>query len=180
MAAVAAISKVLLVDADSWRVRKEIGGLRSPAVITIGASAVLAFARFGPQAFVDPRGAVRFILVGFYGWVALSGAIWWLGRRAGSETAFTPVMGVIGRAHMPLLIVAVAIQMASVTLDLLGPARWVAVFAAVVWMPVMLVTASNTAFGFVGARSLRVISGPYLVWLVTIGGFEYRQLAHLL
>ncbi len=180
MAAVTAVARVLRLDPATWS-RFARSGSASAALVTIGAYALLAFDRFGVQGIIEPRATVRMLLAGFYGWLWLAGASWLVARLAfGPGAGFSPVFRLYGRAHLPLLVVGMTLQVSTVFLQTLGPGLWVGAFAVLFWMPALLVAATRTAFVVDGRTALLVIVGPYLVWLVVVGRYLENQLGHLL
>lgn len=174
-------ARILRVDQESWKILTVTGTFAGSALVAVGAYAILAFDRFGIQGVVEPRATVRLLLVGFYGWLWLAVAAWLIGRLAlGSEARFTTVFRLYGNAHLPLVFVAIAIQVFSVVGQTLGPAMVVAALALLIWMPAMLTAATRQVLDRDRPRAVLVIAGPYLVWLLTVGRYLLSQLGHLL
>lgn len=170
----------------AWE-RDEPVDLRRAAVLVVGGWVVMAWSRFGPQAFVGPRSAVRFILVGFYAWLALAVLVWlagrWLADRAEArddEVGLLRVVQLTGQAHRPVVVLGLVIQFAAVLLQITGPGLVLAVAAFGLWMPAMLVATTASAFDLSPRRASLVVAGPYLAWLATAGRFLERQVGHLL
>ena len=184
----------------AWeRDRDEPVDLRRPAIMVVGGWVIMAWSRFGPQGFVGPRSAVRFILVGFYAWLALAVLIWlagrWLTDRAEpadpvhrvDRSAVSPdgvgllrVVQLTGHAHRPVVVLGLVIQFAAVLLQITGPGLVLAVAAFGLWMPAMLAATTAAAFDLSPARATVVVALPYLAWLATAGRFLERQVGHLL
>lgn len=181
MATLTSTARLLRLDADTWRNLASTGSFAGAALVAIGAYALLAFDRFGVQGVTDPRATVRLLLVGFYGWLWLGGAAWLIARFAlPSGAAFPVVLRLYGNAHLPIVIVGIAIQIFAIVAQMLGPALVVAGFAFAFWMPAMLVGATRELFGLDTRRAVIVIGGPYLVWVVIVGRWLTTQLGHLL
>ena len=89
--------------------------MMSAVLLAMGTYAVFVFDRFGMQVMTAPRGAVRMLLIGFYGWLWLAGAAWVIARfRTGRAQSFAVGFRVAGYAHLPLMLVAIAIQIFSI------------------------------------------------------------------
>ena len=175
------LSRWLRLDEPTWDHWTRFTTVGSAAILAVAAYAVLAFDRFGTQGLFEPRGAVRFVLVGFYGWVGLSGATWTIGRvRLRTQAPFSDVLRLFGHVHFPLLLLAIIIQGLSVAFRLLGPAMWGAAFTVVFWMPALLTIATRRALSIDSKTAALIVSGPYVVWLVVVGNYLQTQLGHLL
>lgn len=149
--------------------------------MVLGAYLVFAFDRFGTAAFFEPRAAVRMMLIGFYGWMWLVGAMWLIARAAfGSTGSPSPLVPLVGHAHLPLLVLAVFIQFTSGFAGGTGPGFWLALFAGGLWMPAMLVAAASNFARLTLPQSLVAGGLPYLVWVVVVGRILWTQLEHLL
>jgi hypothetical protein len=85
-----------------------------------------------------------------------------------------------GQAHVPLLFLALFIQLVSVTLSFTDAALWPALFVGVFWMPAQLVHAVAAASGLRLRRAVLVAAGPYLGWAAVVGRHLWGQLGHLL
>ena len=145
-----------------------------------GTYLLLAFNRFGWPDFAW-RATVRFLLIGFYGWLGLAAMTFVLGRVVSERSgSFPTLFRLVTHAHLPLLLVGVVIQVAAVSLDVTGIARWPALFAGLFWMPAMLTTAL-CAWGEMQRRSAVVVAGvSYLGWAALVGRHLWFQLEHLL
>lgn len=175
------VARALRLDASTWRRMAAMATPAGAALIVGGTYFVFAFDRFGMQGFVEARATVRMMLVGLYGWLWLAGAFWLI-ARGGFGYLGTPrrIAPFVGHAHLPLLLVAIFIQVVSITLTVTGPARWVALFAGGFWMPAMLVSATITVTGLTVRRALVVVGVPYLAWVAVVGRSLWTQLGHLL
>jgi hypothetical protein len=181
VATLTAPARLLRVDRATWVRYDAVGGLGSAVLITMGAYAILAFDRFGIQGLLAPRATVRILLIGLYGWLWLAGVAWSVGRLVlATQAPFATVFRLYGFAHLPLLLVAITIQVVSVALRVLGPSLAVALLGVVVWMPALLVSASRQAFELDTRPAFLLIAGPFLLWLVVVGGVLTAQLGHLL
>ena len=181
MATLTATAKLLRLDPDTWRNLAATGTFAGSALVAIGAYGILAFDRFGVQGITDPRATVRLLLVGFYGWLWLAGAAWLIAQVAvGSIVGFPRVLRLYGNAHLPLVVVAITIQIFAVFAQALGPALVVGVFSVLFWMPAMLTGATRQAFGVETKRAMVIVAGPYLIWVLTAGRWLFSQVGHLL
>ncbi len=180
-ASASTLVRVFRLVQETWRTLAATGTLGGAALVTIGAYAIFAFDRLGIQGVVDPRATVRLLLVGFYGWLWLAVSAWAIGRVVlGAAAALAAVMRLYGNAHLPLVFVAIGIQVFSVVARTQNPALVIAVLASLVWMPAMLVAATRVVFDLQPRKAALVVVGPYLVWLLTVGRYLVAQLGHLL
>lgn len=148
--------------------------------MVLGTFLLLAFNRLGwpDSAF---RATTRFVLIGFYGWLGLTLATFVVVRLAFRRSGpFTTLLRLVAHAHLPLLFVAIVMQLMSVSLDITGLARWPAVFAGVFWMPAMLTAALCPWADLTRPQAALSAAAPYLVWAATVGRFLWYQLDHLL
>ena len=111
----------------------------------LGAYLMFAFDRFGwPDFAVQPT--ARFLLAGFYGWMWLALASWMLGRAVGgSREPPAAILRLTGHAHLPLLLIAVLIQVVSVMANATNVLAVPALLMAVVWFPGLLAQAVAAA-----------------------------------
>ncbi len=181
MAAVTAMGRWLRLDEASWSRYARLGTIWNAVVITLGAYALLAFDRFGIQGVVAPRAPVRMLLTGFYGWVGLGLGIWLMARvKLGTSASPATVIRLVGRAHIPLLLVALTIQVLAVSFLVFGPALWLALFSIGVWIPAMLLAATRKALTLDARTAALMAIGPYLLWLLIVGRYLELQVGHLL
>lgn len=144
----------------------------------------MAWNRFGPQVLAGPRASTRFILVGLYGWLGLAFLLWLVARmtidRQVGPSQLLQTVQFTGHAHLPLLVVGFVVQFVVVLMGVSGPGSVAAVFAVVVWMPLLLVAAVRHIHAISAPRSLAIVVLPYALWLLTAGRFLYLRLGHLL
>lgn len=175
------VMRALRLDDVTWARLAAVASTASASLMVIGAYALLAFDRFGVQGVIEPRGAVRMLLAGFYGWMGLAAGSWLIARRVyGGPAPFLPVVRLFGHAHLPLLLIGITIQVAAGWLQVLGPGLAVGIFGLAVWMPALLVTAVATALDLDRRSAAFVVAGPYLVWLAVVGRYLESLLGHLL
>lgn len=121
------------------------------------------------------------MLVGFYGWLFLAGASWLIARfRYNADAGFLTAVRLYGFVHLPLMALAVVVQVLSVSLRLFTPAGLLAILVVVVWMPALSIAAGRQAFGLDVDRAALVGLVPYVVWLATAGVWMFGQVGHLL
>lgn len=174
------LSRALRLDLGTWRWLESEASLAGAGLVVLGGYLMFALDRFGWPDF-SPRATVRLMLTGFYGWMWLGVALWVLVRLAsGSFGPLAPFVRLVGHAHLPLLLVAIFIQVVSVMLRLPSLARWPALFAGVFWMPAMLAGAVAASADVRLPRALLIVTVPYLVWVAVVGRILWRQLGHLL
>lgn len=176
----AVVSRTLRLDDATWRRVSAVATTQGAALLVLGSYLVLALSRFGMQGLFEPRAAVRMLLTGAYGWMWLVGATWAIARVGfRSPIAVRSLFPVIGHAHLPLLLVAIFIQFVSVSLAVLGPARWAAVLAAV-WIPAMLIAATRNATRLSLRDSVVAAGLPYVAWAAVVGRTMWIRVEHLL
>ncbi len=180
MGTVSRIAVALRLDDFRWYwLESEATRLGSSALV-LGTFLLLAFNRLGWPDFAL-RATTRFVLIGLYGWLGLALATWWLVRLAYRRADSLPTLfRLVAHAHLPLLFVAIVMQVTSVSLDIGGLARWPAVFAGVFWMPAMLAAALCAWADLKRHQAVLSAAVPYLVWAATVGRFLWNQLDHLL
>ena len=175
------VARLLRFDSGTWRGHVAEGSLTSAVLVAMGAYAILAFDRFGVQGVMSPRGTVRMLLTGFYGWLWLAVAAWLLGRWIfTTDASFGTVFRLYGYAHLPLLVLAIAIQIFAVFAQVLGPSMVIGIFVGLFWLPTMLVAATRQALDLDWIKAAAIVAGPYLVWLLIVGRSLYTQVGHLL
>ena len=175
-----AAARWLRIDGPSWD-RIDVSARMSTAAVNgIGAYLLLAFDRFGFQGFQSPRGPTRLLLIGVYGWLGLSAAMWLVARWRGRDAEFVTVFRFVGYAHMPLLLVGIVLQMTAITLRWFGPGLIASIFALGFWFPALLVAGVRKATGTHWPEALFVVAAPYGVWLATVGVVLFVQLGHLI
>lgn len=125
-------------------------------------------------------GPLRLVLVGFYGWLGLAGGVWSVARYRRIDADFAQVFRLVGDAHMPIMLVAITLQLAAISLRLFGPGLAVATFTTLFWLPALLIGAIRKAYSTGLRQAAVIVAGPYLVWLASVGVTLYIQVGHLL
>jgi hypothetical protein len=173
-------ARALRLDEDSWRWLVDEAKLGGATLIVVGAYLVLAFDRFGWPDFAL-RPTARLVLTGVYGWVGLALAGWAVTRSvSGAHSGPTMFIRLTGHAHLPLLLLAILIQVVSVMSNVTSIARWPTLFVGLFWFPALLTNAVAGASGLDRARASAVVAVPYLLWAAAVGRLLWRQLGHLL
>ena len=181
MAAVAATARLFRSDTASWSRLTVTSTLPGAAVVVLGSYLLLAFDRFGLQGFTEARATIRMLLTGVYGWLGLAVGAWLIARFAWQkEPSLEPVVRLFGHAHIPLLVVAAAIQFISVTLQTTGVVLWVALPAVLLWMPAQMLAAARVSLDLERPQAVLAVLGPYVAWVVIVGRWLETQLGHLL
>lgn len=173
-------ARILRVDESTWRGLSIWATHLGAALVVLFAYLIFAFDRFGwPDSALRPT--ARFMLTGLYGWIGLTIVAWLIARLlfAASGSPFSMIR-LTGHAHLPMLLLAVFIQVMSVTLDITNVARWPALFAGVFWMPAMLVNAVAVSTDLNRPRAAAALAVPYMLWVAVVGWPLWRQLRHLL
>ncbi len=163
----------------------EVDELSRPVMIVVAAWVVLAWGRFGSQAFVGMRAYSRFVLVGVYGWLGLTAVLWLIARRRSrsSEGGDEHDLGIrrllikVGQAHQPLVAGALILQFLQVAPhSVLNTAIG---YVMVAWMGPQLVAAVASF----ERRSILAVVAPTLaawsLWLATVGWYLEMRLGHL-
>lgn len=174
------ILRALRLDGFTWYwLESESTTLGSAALVT-ASFLLLASNRFGwPDAAW--RATTRFLLIGAYGWVGLTLVAFVIVRLVADRSgSFPTILRLVAHAHLPLLVVGVVIQIAGVTLNITGVARWPALFAGLVWMPAMLMAALCAWSDMRPRQAVVAAVLPYLAWVASIGRHLWLQLEHLL
>lgn len=174
------VARALRIDGDSWYWLESEASWTGSIAIMIGAYLMLAFDRFGwPDFAVGPTG--KWILVGASGWLWLAAAPWLVTRLFEDDgPPMEPLLRLVGHAHLPLLLVAVLVQVAAVNLNATGVALLPAVFVAVFWMPAMLIGGVAAAMQLDRRRAIWIAIVPYAFWVVVVGRPLWEQLSHLM
>lgn len=182
-----AILRWLWIDRDRWeRVGPE--SVASAAAVVAVFAGLTSFVRFGGLVTDAPRAFVRLTLVGIWGWILLATTI------AGSAVAFRVAVArgesatdrlrrafaIVGRAHLPLLVLVGVTIVAGIFLQLSGPGLLVSVFVIGVWLPAALVTGVRAATGAPWWSATAVVAGPYALWFTVIARHLLEQIGHLL
>lgn len=172
--------RLLRLDDFRWYWLESESTMLGSAALVTGTFLLLAFNRLGWPDFAW-RATTRFLLIGFYGWLGLSLVMFLLVRfslrRPGS---LSTLVRLVAHAHLPLLVAAVFIQVAGVSLDVTGVARWPAAFAGLVWMPASLTAALRAWSDLKRTEAVMAAALPYGAWAAFVGRHLWTQLEHLL
>lgn len=174
------LARALRIDGGTWYWLESEASWAGSIAIMLGAYLILAFDRFGwPDFALGPT--AQWMVVGVVGWLWLALAPWLTvamsDRPVGSLRS---VLVLVGHAHLPLLLVAVVIQVVTVNFNVTGVALLPAAFVAVFWMPAMLVGAVSAALELEARRAIALATVPYLLWVALLGRPLWDQLAHLM
>ncbi|MEE9416932.1 MAG: YIP1 family protein [Acidimicrobiales bacterium] len=168
------------IEPASWQRNSETMVARAVAAVLV-AFALLAWNRFGAQGVVAPRASVRLILIGVYGWLGASVALWAIARFTfGIIVPFQRTLCVLGTSHIPLVVLGGILQFAGVVFRWFLPGLIGSIVVFGLWMPAMLVAGSRHIFGLDTKRAATVVVVPYAGWLATVGVVLHRQLGHLI
>lgn len=188
MATLTAATRALRLDAARWSAVDDEAWATGGVMVTVTAG-IFTLARFGGLTFQAPRSFVRVALVGIWGWIALSAAVWVtlalaavVGRRATRPAPPPPklVLALVGLAHLPLLALAIVTLVVGLMFELRGPGRAVAVAALGAWFPASLVGAIRWRIGVTVPAAVAVVAVPYAGWLAVVASDYHRQIGHLL
>jgi hypothetical protein len=173
-------ARALRLDQPTWHRLSLMATPAGGGLIVLGAYLMFAFDRFGWPDFAL-RPTARLMLTGLYGWMALAGASWIIARFVfGFRPSLSVVLRLTGHAHLPLLLVAVLIQLVAVALNRTGLALWPALFSGAFWMPAMLISATRSATELSLRQAMVAAGVPYLAWVVVVGRPLWILLEHLL
>ena len=183
------LGRSLRLDSSHWETIRA-DQLLGKLIMVVIAYLLLAVNRFGVLGFTAPKAAVRLVLVGVYSWLILAGFLWLVGRYASSSSSSDPsgqprptlpmAAVAVGTAHAPLLGTAIFIAVVAGFAQLQGPG-WIAAIVLVgLWMPALLVQATQAITGLARNQAIALGLGSYLVWLATTGRFLHAQVGHLL
>lgn len=175
----------LRIDKGTWaRVQAET--LQRRTLTVLAAFALASWNRFGIQGVLGPRAPIRLILIGVYGWLALTFAIWLIAQRTKPSVPGPPSYLVqraaasVTVAHFPMVILGMYMATFGAFIRTPIPGTILAVLVFAIWMPALLGRAlrHNTDVG--EPQSLVLIAIPYALWLATIGRHLHQQVGHLL
>ncbi len=177
------VLRPLRLDASTWLPPRR-ATVVGAAVASISAFTLLALNRFGGQGIATPRAPVRFVLTGFYSWIALAGLLWLSARFTnhsnGSFQTLRQFVTLSGAAHFPVIVLGLVLFVSVGLFQLVGPGLVAAVFVFAFWMPAMLVAGTKWVFGLRIGRAMGVVAVPYLAWLATTGRYVLSLVGHLL
>lgn len=172
-------ARAVWLSRDRWL---EVGGESwGPALLILfGAWLLMAWNRLGLQGFSAPRIGVRYLLVGFYGWVGMTVVIIGLARLTGVDRRADPLTlaRVVGRTHQPMVIVGFLVQITQVLpIQIFSTVAVAIVFGF--WMPGQLLVGSAATFDAPTRRLVIPVLVAYGLWLLIVGRFLLGQLGHL-
>jgi hypothetical protein len=132
---VTAAARALRLDEDRWRWLADEAKLGGAMMMVTGSHLVFAFDRFGWPDFAA-RPTTRPVLAGADGWLGLAAGCWAVMRLIGVSSASLPALiRLTGHALLPLLLLAIFIQVAAVMFAFTGVSRWPASFIALFFRP---------------------------------------------
>ncbi len=175
-----ALLRLLQIDDLTWSTIRyqELPG----RVLTVFfAYGILAWNRFGLLSFTAPRAPVRFLLIGFYSWVAIAGVLWLAARRTSPGTV-RPKDAAIAASivHIPLVALGFFVAIVAGFAQILGPGVILAVVVVGLWMPALLARAMHDLVGLPWARAVLPAVVIQCVWLAGTGRYLHGQVGHLL
>lgn len=181
--------RMLGLDRAKW-VRVGPGSLWPGVAFAVSASFLMALNRFGGLIIDTPRAFTRLALVGIYGWLGLSLALWGITTasytirpRGGGPVeppGLTHTIAGVGIAHSPVLVLGMVIFAAANLLQILGPGKLAAMLILGFWFPAALVTAARYSHRLSWPRAVATAVVPYLLWLLVVGRHLMGQVEHLL
>ncbi len=179
----------LRISRDRWD-DMEIDHLGKPTATVVGSWTLMAWVRFGPQLIDDIRAVARFVLVGVYGWLALSLLIYLAARfvagRLSAQQESGPVgappgleatVAKVGLAHHALAVGGFAIQILQI-LPIALLTSLVAV-ASVIWMGGQVVAAVASLQQRRWIDSTPAALTAWLAWLAIVGTYLWDRLGHI-
>lgn len=170
----------LRLDEATWA---QVGphSWRTAGAIVVVASGMLALNRFGGLVTTAPRAFVRLTLIGVWGWVGLSLAIWIVARIVGRRRpSLAHTLAVVGWAHASVAALGGVLFVAAIILQLLGPGRIAAMFVLAFWFPAAIVAGIRSAFEVGPGRAMAVVVVPYIAWFWIVALHLLDQIEHLL
>jgi hypothetical protein len=183
VASVTTAVRLLGLERSRWR-RVGPESLWSAAGLVLVGAGILALTRLGGLVVDAPRAVLRLMLVGVWGWVGLSVAIWLTitatSGSAGPRPGLVHTLAIAGIAHAPVVALGVVVFVSAGVLDLLGPGMVTAWFVFAFWFPAMLVTGAAAGLHRSVPVAAASVAAPYLVWLVVVGRHVLDRIGHLL
>ena len=82
----------LRIDPGTWT-RVQVEHLHRRILTVLGAFVLAAWNRFGAQGFLGPRAPLRMLLIGLWGWIALSVVVWLVARTLDEDLRDDPLYG---------------------------------------------------------------------------------------
>ncbi len=181
------VRRWLWIDDERWA---RIGphSLAPASAIVVVASGLLAFVRFGGLTVQSPRAFARLTLTGIWGWMLLTALLVIVAvatrlvrvEPGDGAAQLRLALAIVGRSHLPVLVLVGATMVAGFFLQLHGPGLAVAVFVVGLWFPAALVSGVRGAARVSTAAAVGIVAGPYLVWCWLIARPLFDQVGHLL
>ena len=175
----------LRIDVGTWT-RVQVEHLPRRMLTVFGAFMLAAWNRFGAQGFLGPRAPLRMLVIGFWGWLALSFAVWLIARTVDEDLRSDPLYGLQRAAvamtvpHFPLFILGMYIGTFGAFIRTPVPGTILAVLVFVAWIPLLYVRAMQHLTDVTTSKAVLLMVLPYALWLATVGIYLWDQLGHLL
>ena len=175
----------LRTDVGTWT-RIQVETLPRRMLTVVGAFALASWNRFGAQGFLGPRAPLRLLLIGLWGWLALSVVVWLIARTFDEDLRNDPLYGLQRAAasmtvtHFPIIILGMYLGTfgAFIRTPIPGLILAVVVFAA--WVPTLYVRAMLHLAQVDTRTAILAMIVPYALWLATVGRHLWQQLGHLI
>lgn len=148
------------------------------------AAGLLSLNRFGGLVTQAPRAFVRLALVVVWGWIGLGIVLWLvtalLGRRRPRPADLVATLDAAGRAHVPVVALALVMFLFAGALRLRWPVL-LATFGVVGWWfpRSVIVNLTTTAATVSTTRAIAATAVAYGAWLAVVGRHLHVQLGHL-
>ena len=175
----------LRIDPGTWT-RVQVETLNRRVLTVVAAFALAAWNRFGAQGFLGPRAPIRLLLTGIWGWVLISVVVWFFASRVDEDLRNDPLYGLQRAAvamtvpHFPVIIVGFYIATFGAFIRTPIPGLILATAAVLAWIPALYVRAMQHLTGADTKTAALTMLGPYVLWLVTVGQYLWRQVGHLI
>jgi hypothetical protein len=173
--------RLLRLDAGRWG-RIGPDSLWSAMAVVVITAFLMALVRFGGLVGDAPRAFLRLMLVTVWGWIALSAAVAVAPRVAHQPASWhlRTTLAVVGLSHVPMLVVAIVTLVFGGMMELLGPGRFVAVFAIAAWLPASVIVGVSVTTDTPLSRATAIVVVPYALWLALVARHVLGQVEHLL
>lgn len=175
----------LRADVGTWT-RVQVETLPTRMLTVVGAFVLAAWNRFGVQGILGPRAPIRFLLVGLWGWIALSLVVWLIARRFDEDLRADPLYGIQRTAvsmtvtHFPIVIAGFYMATFGAFIRTPIPGLIIAIACFAVWIPWLYIRAMKHLADVDNKTAAMAMVGPYVIWLVTIGRYLWQQVGHLI
>gem|GEM_PF-1435006 len=175
----------LRTDVGTWT-RIQVEMLPRRMLTVVAAFALAAWNRFGAQGFLGPRAPIRMLMVGLWGWLALSIIVWLIARRFDEDLRNDPLYGIQRAAasmtvtHFPVIILGMYMATfgAFIRTPIPGFILAVAVFAG--WIPALYIRAMKHLTDVDTKTAAMAMAIPYALWLATVGRYLWQLVGHLI